>query len=506
MKYGAYHYVTKSVRLRRAAIAGPQCLRAPGSEPPGGDAERAGRRAESASSCRPEPPDPRDRRPGAQGREAVGHGADPGRERHRQGAAGAAAPPRVRPARRAVHRRQPVGDPARAGGEHAVRPRARLVHRRAQAAARASSSWPPAARCSSTRSATSGSTSRPSCCGPSRKGKSSGSAAPSRSAPTSGWWWRPTSTSRRRPRRGASARISTTGSTSSRSGCRRSASGSTTCRSWRGSSSSATGSSSASRCAASPDSALKILASYRWPGQHPRAREPHRAAGRGQRQGVDHRRGPPARVSLRQAGFGPGGRRDAVPGGVRHVRAQLHPAGAREVRLERDGDRPLSRDPAQHAEAQDGPPRTARPRAQAARRLSVTNPPSVPSPVTASTLRFAGGGQYSANPANRAANPLAGSVGRRRSRAGAPDRPVERVQRVHSERSIFGASRSRRLDMTLWSVAADRRNIGCTSTGRRRRRRLVRSSAPRSAGTKESHAALDVQRPCPARWCATTCS
>ena len=38
--------------------------------------------------------------------------------------------------RRAVHRRQPVGDPARARREHAVRPRARRVHRRAQAAAR----------------------------------------------------------------------------------------------------------------------------------------------------------------------------------------------------------------------------------------------------------------------------------------------------------------------------------------------------------------------------------
>ena len=37
-------------------------------------------------------------------------------------------------------------------------------------------------------------------------------------------------------------------------------------------------------------------------GQHPRAREPDRAAGRGQRQGVDHRRGPAARVPLREAG------------------------------------------------------------------------------------------------------------------------------------------------------------------------------------------------------------
>ena len=67
--------------------------------------------------------------------QAVGDGADPRRERHRQGAAGPAAAPRIRPRRRAVHRGQPVGDPARAGREHAVRTRARSVHRRAQAAA-----------------------------------------------------------------------------------------------------------------------------------------------------------------------------------------------------------------------------------------------------------------------------------------------------------------------------------------------------------------------------------
>ena len=36
----------------------------------------------------------------------------------------------------AVHRREPVGHPARAGREHALRPRARRVHRRHEAAAR----------------------------------------------------------------------------------------------------------------------------------------------------------------------------------------------------------------------------------------------------------------------------------------------------------------------------------------------------------------------------------
>ena len=101
----------------------------------------------------------------------------------------------------------------------------------------ASSSWRPAARCSSTRSATSGSICRPSCCARSRRGRSSASAAPSRSGPTSGWSSPPTSTSRRRSRRAGSARTSTTGSTSSRSGCRRCATASRICRSWRGCSS-----------------------------------------------------------------------------------------------------------------------------------------------------------------------------------------------------------------------------------------------------------------------------
>ena len=71
-------------------------MRAAGPEPAGDHAQRAGRRAERARvPDRPEPPDPRHRRPRPEGREAVGDGADPRRERHRQGAARAAAAPRV---------------------------------------------------------------------------------------------------------------------------------------------------------------------------------------------------------------------------------------------------------------------------------------------------------------------------------------------------------------------------------------------------------------------------
>ena len=118
------------------------------------------------------------------------------------------------------------------------------------------------------------------------------------------------------------------------------------------------------------DSALKILASVLVAGQHPGAREPDRAAGGRERQGVDHRRGPPARVSLRQARLRAHLRRGTVPGGVRHLRAQLHPARAREIGLERDRDGALPRDPAQHPQTQDGPTRPPRSRAEAARRLT----------------------------------------------------------------------------------------------------------------------------------------
>ena len=59
------------------------------------------------------------------GGEAVGDGLDPRRERDRQGAAGPAAAQGIGTGPLAVHRRQHVGDPARAGGEHAVRARAR---------------------------------------------------------------------------------------------------------------------------------------------------------------------------------------------------------------------------------------------------------------------------------------------------------------------------------------------------------------------------------------------
>ena len=64
----------------------------------------------------------------------------------------------------------------------AVRLREGRVHRRAGARRRGASSWPRAARCSSTRSATSTWPRRSSCCACCRSASSSGSAAPRRFA------------------------------------------------------------------------------------------------------------------------------------------------------------------------------------------------------------------------------------------------------------------------------------------------------------------------------------
>ena len=131
MKHGAYHYITKNFDYDELRSLVRNACERQDLNRQVHHAQRAGRRTERARvPHRPEPADPRHRRSGAEGGEALGHGADPRRERHRQGAAGAAAPPGVRPQRRAVHRRQPVGDPARTGREHAVRARARRVHRR----------------------------------------------------------------------------------------------------------------------------------------------------------------------------------------------------------------------------------------------------------------------------------------------------------------------------------------------------------------------------------------
>ena len=104
--------------------------------------------------------------------------ADHGRERHRQGAGRARAARAQRAPRQAVRRRQLRGVPRDAARGRAVRPRARRVHRRGQAARRPLRGGATAARCSSTRSPRCRCRRRPSCCACCRRGRSS------RSAPT----------------------------------------------------------------------------------------------------------------------------------------------------------------------------------------------------------------------------------------------------------------------------------------------------------------------------------
>ena len=91
------------------------------------------------------------------------------------------------------------------------------------------------------------------------------------------------------------------------------------------------------------DSALKILASYWWPGN---IRELENLIERlvavSDKEWITDE-DLPLEYHFAKLDSAPDDRGRAVPGGVRHLRAQLHPAGAREVRLERDRDRPLPR-------------------------------------------------------------------------------------------------------------------------------------------------------------------
>ena len=104
--------------------------------------------------------------------------------------------------------------PAEPPRERALWPRAGRLHRRRARRGWASSSRRPAGRCSSTRSATCRWRCRPSCCAPSRRGRS-GRWARTRSArSTCASSRRPTVTWRQTSRRSASGRTSTTASTS----------------------------------------------------------------------------------------------------------------------------------------------------------------------------------------------------------------------------------------------------------------------------------------------------
>ena len=110
-------------------------------------------------------------------RQPAQHGADPGRERHRQGTGRAGDPQRGRPRRQAVRRRLLRGAGRDAARERAVRAREGRRSPAPPRRRRASSSWPTAARSSWTRSATSRPSCRWTCCACCRSAASTGWAA-----------------------------------------------------------------------------------------------------------------------------------------------------------------------------------------------------------------------------------------------------------------------------------------------------------------------------------------
>ena len=110
--------------------------------------------------------------------------ADQRRDGRRQGAARTADPRAQRARRTADARDQLRGDSDLADRERAIRPRGRRVHGRNAGAGAAASSSPTAARCCSTRSASSHSMHRPSYCACCRRRSSNASAAARRCVST----------------------------------------------------------------------------------------------------------------------------------------------------------------------------------------------------------------------------------------------------------------------------------------------------------------------------------
>ena len=153
MKEGAYDYLTKPVdparlqilleraldRTESAREVAPAASRA---APPGRIRPAGRRRAGDAGGHAADRAGRADRRDGARAR----------RERDRQGAGGAHDPRPLGAPPGAVRRRQLRGDPRDPARERDLRPRAGRVHRRRPAGVPAASSWPTAARSSSTRS------------------------------------------------------------------------------------------------------------------------------------------------------------------------------------------------------------------------------------------------------------------------------------------------------------------------------------------------------------------
>ena len=152
-KLGAYDYIEKPLSLEKTLLVIDRALehgRLRAREPPPAGADRAGPR-----DHRDQPGDDRAAAADQHRRAEQRPGADHRRERHRQGAGGPGDPRRSpRGATRPFVEVNCAAIPDELIESRAVRPREGRLHRARSPGGAASSSWPTAARCSSTRSAT----------------------------------------------------------------------------------------------------------------------------------------------------------------------------------------------------------------------------------------------------------------------------------------------------------------------------------------------------------------
>ena len=181
MREGAYDYLHKPFRPDEVTAHAAEGRGARAAPPRGRDpALEPRRRRRAGSGGVREPGDARPAGAGEPGRPPQHHRARHRRERHRQGSPRPGHPPHEPAERAELHRHQLRGHPRAAARVRALRPRHAARSPAPPPTAPACSSWPTRARCSSTRSATCRSSSRPSCSGCWRRARSGGSAAASR--------------------------------------------------------------------------------------------------------------------------------------------------------------------------------------------------------------------------------------------------------------------------------------------------------------------------------------
>src|SRR5262249_20597806 len=94
--------------------------------------------------------------------------------------------------------------------------------------------------------------------------------------------------------------------------------------------------------------------------------------------GLHFRRGPAARISLRAAGAAGHVNGQPLRGRHQYIRAQLHPPGVGEVRVERHWDLRVPWNTVEHSQVQDGQARRTTAREAVARRLTGVSEQSTP--------------------------------------------------------------------------------------------------------------------------------